>query len=686
MKKQLLLLFALLPASSFAYEFEVDGIYYSEIGNNHLSVEYGEIEYTGQIVIPEHVFYNDINYSVTHITDNAFNGCKSVTSVTLPTSLKSIGRRAFRECTALTSITIPESVTEIYDFAFLGCSGLTKAEFSSIEHLCSISFWNAEANPLSCAHNLYINGEIVTDVIIPMSLIFEIGNYAFCGCTSIDSVTIGNYVTSIGDYAFRHCSSLTSVNICDYVERIGNYAFYGCNSLTSFNCSSPVTYIGDYAFYLCTDLNSFIIPNTLSNIGYRVFGSCGIKSITIPQSVTSIGDEAFLGCNNLTSVIIPNSVTSIGSGTFEYCTGLTSVTIPNSVKYSGENIFSNCSNLKKVAYPNTLENPLPDSKAIAVEYPAEDAIVEEGWVYGPNKYAIYFAPLPLEGDYVMPNVTLAVGNKAFAGCDGLTSLKTSSQLRTIGDQAFASCNLQEIAIAPTVRSIGESAFANNIELREVKIGYGITEIGDKAFDGCNKIENVYITASKPPIATNNTFSSYRSALWLNNKKTQNSYFEASDCWYWFGENMKSFVTAESVKIVNQNISGKAGETLQLEATILPEDATLKDIFWKSTNTNAAIVDGNGMVTFVAPSDEECEIIAMTMYEDVEVANISVTTLPASSGDDPDESGLEEFERDVIHDATIIYNLSGVRVGASLDGLPKGIYIVRHGSKASKVAI
>ncbi len=447
---------------------------------------------------------------------------------------------------------------------------------------------------------------------------------------------------------------------------------------------NSVTSIGNHAFYNCSSLTSVTVGNSVTSIQYEVFKGCkSLTSVTIPNSVTEIGAGAFSGCSSLTSVNIPDSVTSIGSEAFRSCSSLTSVIIPKSVTEIGENAFLFCSGLKKSAYPNNLMNPF--SNGFSIPYP-EDAIFEDGCIFGPNKYGVYFAPLSFEGDYIMPHSMLTVADNAFACCSGLTSVKTSARLRTIGNHAFDGCNLREVVIAPTVKSIGESAFANNAELKEVKIGYGITEIGDNAFAGCNEIANIYITASKPPVATDNTFSNYRSALWLNNKKVQNSYFEAENCWYWFGENMKNLVVADSVKILDQNIAGKVGETIQLEAAIYPEDATLKDIFWKSTNTDVATVDSNGLLTFVAPLDEECEIVAMTMYENVEVAEISVKTLPESGDDDPDEGEIEEVVAPAESGEVEVYNLRGVKVGDSLEGLPHGVYIIRQGSRTTKHAI
>ena len=173
----------------------------------------------------------------------------------------------------------------------------------------------------------------------------SINAYAFYGCTSITSVTIGNQVTSIGDYAFQDCSSLTSITIGEGVTSIGDYAFYGCESLTSVTIPDSVTSIGSSAFSECSSLESIIVDE--GNTVYHSDGNClieterktliaGCKTSIIPSdgSVTIIRFYAFEGCSSLTSITIPDSVTSIGHSAFNGCSSLTSVTIESNYAYA----------------------------------------------------------------------------------------------------------------------------------------------------------------------------------------------------------------------------------------------------------------------------------------------------------------------------------------------------------------
>ena len=318
-------LFGLLFSSfsALAYDCKVDGIYYNlnktdktaSVVSNYYGV------YSGNIIIPETITYNNTTYSVTSIGDRAFDQCSGLTSVTIPNSVTTIGEEVFGNCSRLNSVIVDKN-NGTYDSRD-NCNAIIKTSTNKLIVGCK-------------------------NTTIPNS-VTSIGDRAFYGCSELTSVTIPNSVTSIGESAFYGCSGLTSAIIGNSVKSIGESAFDSCSGLTSVTIGNSVKSIGEGAFRYCSGLTSVTIPNSVTFIGEDAFSDCsGLTSVTIGNSVTSIGQEAFCGCSGLTSVTIPNAVISIGYGAFSDCSGLTSVTIGNSVTSIGEIAFYGCSGLTKL--------------------------------------------------------------------------------------------------------------------------------------------------------------------------------------------------------------------------------------------------------------------------------------------------------------------------------------------------
>lgn len=280
-----------------------------------------------------------ISDSVTSIGSYAFYNCNSMTSVSLGESVTAIGYGAFAICSGLTSITIPNSITSIGYAAFSECSGLTSVNITNIEAWLNISFENNNANPLTYAHHLYLNGSEVTDLTIPES-ITAINSSVFSGCTSLTRVTIPSFVTSIGSDAFVGCTGLNCVNINDITSWL-NIRFDN-------NGANPLTY-AHHLYLNGSEITDLVIPYSVTSIGNYVLSGCsGLTGLTIPNSVTTIGNSSFQDCSTLREITIPSSVSSIGSEAFLCCTGIASINIPDSVNFIGDSAFYGCTRLKDV--------------------------------------------------------------------------------------------------------------------------------------------------------------------------------------------------------------------------------------------------------------------------------------------------------------------------------------------------
>ena len=361
-----------------------------------------------------------IEDGVTSISPDSFYECIALTSVTIGNSVTTIGNYAFWLCSALTSVTIPNSVTTIGKYAFDGCTSLTSVTIPNSVSTIGNSAFYGTAWYNNQPDGLVYAGKVAYKYkgTMPKGTAIEIlegtlgiADNAFWGCSGLTSVTIPNSVTSIGDYAFWGCWSLSSVTIPNSVTTIGENAFEGCRGLTSVTIPNSVTTISDATFAHC----------------------CGLTSVTISNSVTSIGDNAFWHCSGLTSVTIPNSVTSIGENAFSNCSGLTSVTIGNSVTSIGGNAFEGCSGLTSV-HISDLTAWCKIYFFVAVNNPPES---------NPLRYAHH---LYLNGteitDLEIPNSVTSIGQYAFYGCSGLTTIKipTTVALGDIGNSAFHDCD------------------------------------------------------------------------------------------------------------------------------------------------------------------------------------------------------------------------------------------------------
>ena len=226
--------------------------------------------------------------SVKTIGNYTFAGCNSLVSVTIPKGITTIGRGTFYNCSNLISVVIPESVSVVENAAFYGCKSLSEVHIASIEAWCNIKF--DSSNPLNHAKNLYFNGELLEELVIPKD-VAVVKN--FDCCESLISVILTEGVTSIGYYAFRGCSSLTSITLPESVTSIGGWAFENCSSLTSINIPEGVTSIGGYAFSSCSSLTSIILPEGVTSIGSSAFYNCSslidvvLKSTTPPALTAS---------------------------------------------------------------------------------------------------------------------------------------------------------------------------------------------------------------------------------------------------------------------------------------------------------------------------------------------------------------------------------------------------------------
>lgn len=644
------------------------------------------------------------------------NGEIFTSDIEIPATVNRIGSYAFCGLT-MSSVSIPNSITEIGKEAFSDCNGLIRAEFASIESLCSIKFESEKANPLSLANNLYIDGVSVTSVEVPAS-INQIGDYTFSGFTGLTSVTIPNSITQIGNGAFYNCSGLTELTLPNSITEIGKFTFYNCKGLTEVTLPNSITEIGEYAFSLCEGLTELIIPGSVVKIGRQAFYFCGsLTSVSIPNSVQEIGENAFGYCFKLTraeyqsieslcsisfgndssnplslaknlyingelvtAVEIPATFTRIGAYTFYNCTSISSLIIPNSITEIDNYALYGCSGLTELNIPNSVTK-IGDYAFFSLKGLTELTIPNSVTEIGTGGF-LYCSGLTR---ITLPNSITEISPMLLSYCSALTSVTIPNTVTTIGLRSFAFCSsLTDIVIPPSVEIINNMAFISDNNLSSVIMGYNVKSIGEIAFNYC-PITSLSITAQTPPNTSEEPFSNFSGTLYLQGQDAITAYSNAGSPWNQFSS-MQTLIEPTGFEYNgNTTISGKSGDTFQLTASIMPENVSLPHLFWSSTDPSVATVDNNGLVTIMADSESatSCKIIAETLYAggptlEIEIS-ASVSGLVSTFTDS--SKGRINF-----NEAVEIYNLSGIRVADGIDGLSSGIYIIRQGAKSQKYVV
>lgn len=332
-------------------------------------------------------------YPVVGIGLDAFRGCKKLTSVRIPESVRYLDYDSFKDCRSLQSVIVKGKLNWIYN-AFNGCVSLREFVIPPENENMQVvdgMLLNKEGTRLLAGLGGNVNipeGVAIIDgyafagradlesVIIPNS-VTNIRMFAFCGCKGLKSVVIPQGVTDIDCGVFQDCEALASVVIPDGVRSIGAFSFKGCRSLSSVKLPESAVRIWNDAFRDCSILTSVHVPSNVVEIGdgafagtpvldgrpdglvvfngiaYRWKGRCP-DDVVIPDGVTCVFDRAFAYHPEIKSVVLPGSVKRIGRGAFSSCRSLASVIISEGTTEIGTHAFFCCDNLTAVSIPESL--------------------------------------------------------------------------------------------------------------------------------------------------------------------------------------------------------------------------------------------------------------------------------------------------------------------------------------------
>lgn len=494
---------------------------------------------SGDLVIPEKVTYNGVEYTVTGIWSSGFRS-SSITSVVIPGTIKTIEKEAFSYCHELKTVTIAEGVPVIGSQMFAYCENLVSVNIpKSVTEIGETAFYNCTS--LSSA---------------PMSeSITSIGQSAFSGCTALSSAELPEGVISIGDSAFADCTSLNSIVIPNSTKSVGASAFSGCTGIETAVIGDGATHIGERCFYNCSSLVDLTLGKAVGKLGIETFNRCSsLESVTIPANVTEITTEAFANCTSLKNLTLsdgPENLNLASTSIFNNCP-LTSIYVGRDMTYStdvyirprytalshnenlteltfgdmvtnvGKGLFRNCANLSSVTFGSGIQtirgSAFDECPALtSVTIPNNVTTIESSAFTSLQNLTISDGPETLNTVYLAfghsPIETMHLGRNLNYERDGysylpfnygasLKNLTIGESVTIIGNFLFQNCKaLTSVTIPSGVIAIGEYAFSGCTALRSVVIPSSVTTILDSAFSGCSHLSSVTIPSSVTTLAT-----------------------------------------------------------------------------------------------------------------------------------------------------------------------------------------
>ena len=298
---------------------------------------------------------------------------------------------------------------------------------------------------------------------------------------TINTIVIGEGITSVGDYSFSGFSALANISLPSTIRYLYKYAFLDCTSLSTIELKETL-YIGYHTFAGCTSLQSIELEKVTS-VGGRAFYNCTSLRTVGKFRATYLNDLTFQGCSSLESMTLPEGITNLPSGFFAGCTNLSNVTLPSTLKTINlYNVFQGCSSLVTITLPKDLQfsksvfmwfSNCDNLRSIFVDSENSNYTSVDGVLYDKAETTLIFHP---------------VGKTTLSG-------EIPSSVTTIESSAFYNSKIQSATLPEGIKIVKSNAFMRATLLEKINLPRTLTSIGDYAFHSCDRLKSVIIPSS-----------------------------------------------------------------------------------------------------------------------------------------------------------------------------------------------
>lgn len=444
---------------------------------------------------------------ITSIPDELFEYYTNLESITIPSTVKTIGKSAFSSCVRLKELYLPEGVETIGESAFSYCANLTeihipkslkqigynafwnyrleKVHIADLVSWCEIDCKNLGSSPLSNQKaQLYLNGEPVTELVIPNG-ITEINSYTFPNQSQITTISFPDSLTIIHPYAFSGCG-IKELTLPESLTELGGF---DGSMIERVIFNESLNKISEHCFDGCTKLNNVQLPNSVTEIGEAAFQGCkSITAFTLPHNVTSISNSLFLSARNLDDIVLHDNVKSIGANAFNGTKYYDSPNWKGGLLYIGDYLIRSRTSINQAVY-------IKESTVLVADKCFEDCELLNELHF--NKNLKYYGKNVLKGCtslviLTLPDCKTIIEEKEFYEYKNLSTVTLGSNVQEIKAWAFAECTaLEYINIPKGIKTIEGWAFFNCSLIRSIYLPSSLTNVDYYAFSKCTGIDSIY---------------------------------------------------------------------------------------------------------------------------------------------------------------------------------------------------